>query len=423
MRLIACLLAIGCAFDFQHTATATATATATVCPLTERLAALSEMHRVVNDPIKKAKEAREAKKLKAKKLKGKPKGTLASFFTGCAKSFGGVEARLDRVAAARSATCDTPLAPMSEHEQQQANLAAETAMRVERELASTRVINPFEQPLKRKRGLFQVPRAGLVPAGSARMALGARAVQPDLKLNTAKLKEKVVETTLVVTATGETKWVVVQRPAIDKTLGRIGERLAKGKSLAASMTKVRHKWNGSQKNEYVNLVYVYETPIKMLRALRREGHHLLPGKTSLYRWRKHYESKGPFSPLEEKELISRAITIGKMGPLGVDFDNAVGAYVKILLGLGIKGNPGLIVHAGRTLQKDPRFINDKKVQALTFSPGWVDGVTSRKNIVNRAGDKLKMNKFPPAEQIDATQTKYQDKHQRCEVLPELQVCL
>eukprot|EP01043_Picozoa_sp_COSAG02_P050613 COSAG02_NODE_5222_length_4527_cov_134.379630_6_plen_86_part_00 len=51
---------------------------------------------------------------------------------------------------------------------------------------------------------------------------------------------------------------------------------------------------------------------------------------------------------------------------------------------------------------------------------WADGLRKRKNLVPRTGDKLKMNKFPPAAQIDATQRKYQDKHERAQILPQLQ---
>ena len=70
--------------------------------------------RIDRDPIKEAEMARKKREAQDKKQKSKgSQRTLASFFTGAAQSFAGVQARLDRRAP------DTPgrALPMTEHEQ------------------------------------------------------------------------------------------------------------------------------------------------------------------------------------------------------------------------------------------------------------------------------------------------------------------
>ena len=90
-----------------------------------------------------------------------------------------------------------------------------------------------------------------------------------------------------------------------------------------SVTRHRHSWNGAIKNEYVSLIHVYGTVGKMLKALRSAGHRLLPSRPSLYKWKRHYEDNGPFSPLEQKELRARAVKMFEeaLGRMGLDFDS------------------------------------------------------------------------------------------------------
>ena len=364
------------------------------------------MLRVTGDPVSQAQAVREAK-APAKQQ------TLAAYFAGPSKSFAGVNARLDRRAAEKGLTTSGAI---SEHEQQQANVAAEQAIATEKELAGT-VQQAFVMQgggcrvapeLKRKRGMAFVPTQ-LTPTDSHLMPdrTGASAEIVSGPFPVEKQSVGVVVTQLVVTMTGTKTIVRYTTPSVDP-LGLIGKRLDEGKSLAASITRRRHMWNGTQKNEYVAYINIYGGVKKMLAALRAERHNLLPAPQSLWKWKAEYEKNGPFSPLESAELRSRAITTGMMGDIGVEFDNAVGLYVKFLLGLGMKGNPNLLITAGKTVQKDPRWKgttnHHKKIADLKFSPGWVQKHKERKALVPRVGDKLKMNKFPPAAQIDATQT-------------------
>ena len=83
------------------------------------------MLRVTDDPISQAQAVRKAKAPAKQK-------TLAAYFAGPSKSVAGVNARLDRRAAEKGLTTSGAI---SEHEQQQANVAAEQAIATEKELA------------------------------------------------------------------------------------------------------------------------------------------------------------------------------------------------------------------------------------------------------------------------------------------------
>ena len=98
------------------------------------------MLRVHHDPIAEVAAARIAKEVDKKPSQT----TLARFFGGSAQSFDGAVARLDRRAAAKANAAGVEQA-MTEHEQQQANAAAEQAAVIARELLTG---HPAQLPLQ-----------------------------------------------------------------------------------------------------------------------------------------------------------------------------------------------------------------------------------------------------------------------------------
>ena len=206
--------------------------------------------------------------------------------------------------------------------------------------------------------------------------------------------------------------IVLQLSA--KETGLVVQRVQAAENPAATLTKARHHWSGRQKNMYVTLLEVYKTPAKLLEALAKEGHKLLPTEWMLLRWK----SKYPFSDLDSRDLMAKAVSDGKL--TNKAYDQRVLGRLLLLLSLGAKGGNKLIVAAAKQIRLLKDFKGDEALAKLKFSPGWLEKFKKRHNMVSRKGDKMKQGKVPGPAEIDANQKEYQRMHTELKIHPLLQ---